>query len=101
VARDFDILDIVFHMDAIKSGKADLAVQHLDVPRRVDHDRCRRYVIPTVESLVPVYTAWEVNSVHDRALNGRVAAGSGRYRTGSVAKRIGARQFIQLVVGMG
>lgn len=101
VARDFDILDIVLDMDTIKSGKSDLTVQHLDIPRPVDHDRCRRYIIAPVEGLMPVYAAGEVSCVHDRALNGRITAGTGCYRTGSVAKSISARQFIQFVVGMG
>ena len=73
VTSDFAILDVVLKMNTIKSGKPDLTVQNFDVPRRVDHYSRRRYVIPAVECLMPVYVTWEVNFVHYTALNRRKA----------------------------
>ena len=74
VAGDFAILDVVLKMNAIKSGKPNLTVKNFDVPSRIDHYSRRRYVIPAVECLMPVYVAGEVNFVHYAALNRREAA---------------------------
>ena len=101
VAGNFAILYIIFQVDAVKAGKPDLAVHHLDVPGRIDHYRRRRYVIAAVEGLMPVYAAGEVHFVYDAALNGCETAGTGGYRPGAVAQCICTCQLIQLIVGMG